>query len=183
MTLMEKTGTPVGSYAPDFELPGIDGVHHLSYYLQKGQVVAVIFLSNDCPYVASCIDRLKQLQVQFQQQGFTIVGINANDAQQDPEESFEKMQQFALDKQLNFPYLRDSTQDVAQCFGAQKTPQAFLVDSEGILRYRGRIDDNPDEENNVARPYLQNAIAALLSGQEVEPQSTEAIGTPLKWRN
>ena len=96
MTLMEKTGTPVGSYAPDFELPGIDDrVHHLSSYLQNWQVIGVVFLSNHCPYVVSYLDRLQQIQSQFQDKGFTLVGINASDAQQDPEESFNNMKLFA----------------------------------------------------------------------------------------
>ncbi len=184
MSLMEKTGTPVGSYAPDFELPGTDDkVHHLSYYLQNWQAVGVIFLSNGCPVVLSYLDRLKQIQAQFQQQGFTLVGINANAADQDSEESFKNMKQFARDKQLNFPYLWDSTQDVAHCFGAENTPEAFVIDQEGILCYHGRIDDNSQDPNRVSTPYLQNAIAALLSGQEVNPNSTEVIGCPIKWRN
>lgn len=184
MTLMEKAGTPVGSYAPDFELPGIDDrVHHLSYYLQNWQAVGVIFLSNHCPFVFSYLDRLKQIQAQFQHQGFTLVGINANEGQQNPEESFKNMKQFALRQQLNFPYLWDSTQDVAHSFGAELTPEAFLIDREGILRYNGQIDDNPQEPNAVCVPYLRNAIAALLSGQEVNPKATKPSGCAIKWRN
>ena len=184
MSLMEKTGTPVGSYAPDFELPGTDDkVHHLSYYLQNWQAVGVIFLSNCGPVALSYLDKLKQIQSQFQPQGFTLVGINANAVAQDAEESFQRMKQFAQEKQLNFPYLWDSTQDVAHCFGAENTPEAFLIDREGILRYHGRIDDNPQDPNQSSTAYLQNAIAALLSGQEINPSSTEVIGDPIKWRN
>lgn len=184
MTLMEKAGTPVGSYAPDFELPGIDKrVHHLSSYLQNWQAVGVIFLSNHCPYVYYYLDRLKQIQAQFQHQGFTLVGINANDVQQNPEESLDNMRQFAHERQLNFPYLWDSTQDVAHSFGAERTPEAFAIDREGILCYIGQIDDNPQEQNAVCVPYLQNAIAALLSGQEINPKATKAIGSAIKWRN
>jgi peroxiredoxin len=131
----------------------------------------------------SYLDRLKQIQAQFQNQGFTLVGINANDVQQDSEESFKTMKQFAIERQLNFPYLWDSTQDVAHSFGAERTPEAFVIDREGILRYNGRIDDNPQEASAVTVPYLQNAIAALLSGQEVHPDATKAIGCTIKWRN
>lgn len=183
MSLMEKTGSSVGRYAPDFELPGIDEqVHHLSRYLETWRVIGVIFLSNRCPYVSSYLESLKQIQSQFQSQGLTLVGINANDAQQIPEESFDNMKQFAQEQQLNFPYLWDSTQDVAQSFGAQKTPEVFLIDSEGIIRYRGQIDNNPHERENVSEFYLQNAITAVLSSQEVHPKSTEPIGCPIQWR-
>lgn len=183
MTLMEKTGTPVGSYAPDFELPGIDDrVHHLFDYLQNWQVIGVVFLSNHCPEVFTYLDRLKHIQAQFEHQGFTLVGINANDAQQDSEESFNNMKRFALEKQLNFPYLWDSTQDVAHGFGAERTPEAFVIDRQGVLRYSGQIDDNPQEAKAVSVPYLQNAIVAVLSGQEVNPKSTKVNGCVIQWR-
>ncbi len=184
MSLIEKIGTPVGSYAPDFELPGIDDqVHHLSRYLEKHRGVGVIFLCNHCPYVLSYVDRLKQVQDHFQNQGFTLIGINASDAKQDPQETFENMKKFALEWKLNFPYLFDSTQDVAYSFGAQNTPEAFLIDRLGILRYRGRIDDNQHDPEAVQVPYLRNAIAALLAGEEISPKTTEPIGSCLKWRN
>jgi peroxiredoxin len=184
MSLMEKTGTPIGSHAPDFELPGIDDqVHHLSRYLERWRVVGVIFMCNNCPHVFSYLDRLKQIQAKFQNEGFTLIGINANDANQYPEESFQNMKKFGLERKLNFPYLWDSTQDVAHSFGAEKTPEAFLLDDLGILRYSGRIDDNAQAPEAVQVPYLQNAIAAILAGEAVSPKSTKAIGSALKWRN
>ena len=183
MSLMEKLGTPIGSYAPDFELPGIDDrVHHLSRYLEQCRGVGVIFMCNQCPYVFSYLERLKQIQCQFQNQGFSLIGINANDPNQDEAESFKNMKQFALVHKLNFPYLWDSTQDVALGFGAEKTPEAFLIDDVGILRYRGQIDDNAQEPKGVQVHYLQNAIAAVLSGEEVSQKWTKPIGSPLKWR-
>ncbi len=184
MSLMEKTGTPVGRYAPDFELLGVDErVHHLSRYLEQWKGVAVVFLCNRCPHVLFYLDRLKQIQAQFENKGFTLVGMNANDANQYPEDSFANMKKFALENKLNFPYLWDSTQDVAHSFGAEKTLEAFLIDSAGVLRYRGGIDDNAEHPEAVQVSYLQNAIAALLSGQEIHTTSTEAIGSPLRWRN
>jgi peroxiredoxin len=183
MSLVEKIGTPVGSYAPDFELPGIDGqVHHLSRYLEQWKGVGVIFLRNHCSFVHSCLDKLKQLQSEFHKQGFTLVGINADDVQQYPQESFENMRKFAREEDLNFPYLWDSTQDVANGFGVEKIPEVFLIDATGTLRYRGRIDNTQVPEAEQV-PYLQNAIAALLAGEEIVPRSTKAIGSPFEWRN
>ncbi len=180
---MEKIGTPVGSYAPDFELPGIDGqVHHLSRYLHQWRAVGVVFLSNHCPYVLSYLDRLKSIQARFNQQGLTLIGINANDANRYPEDDFQHMKTFARHRDLNFPYLWDPTQDVACGFGAQKTPEAFLIDQSGILRYSGRIDDNPHDAEAVERPYFEQAIAALLRGGDITPTTTEAVGSPLAWR-
>lgn len=177
------TGTKIDNYAPDFELPGIDDeVHHLARYLEDCQVVCVIFLSNQCPEVDAYLKRIKQLQKDFQDQGVIIIGINANDARISPEDSFEKMKEFAANNGLNFPYIRDVTQDVAESFGADKTPQAFLLDGEGKLRYCGRIDDNVEAPAAVKVDYLRQAIAQIIKGESVTLSTTEAIGCSIKWR-
>jgi peroxiredoxin len=180
---MEKIGTAIGSYAPDFELPGIDGtVHHLARYLEKYQAVCVVFMSDRCPHVRSYLDRLKQLQTDYQDQNFTLIGMNSNDATQFPEECLENMMTFKATHHLNFPYVRDVTQDVAKGFDADKTPEAFLLDREGVVHYRGRIDDNAEEPAAVTRPYLQQAIAQLLAGEKISISETEAIGCPIQWK-
>lgn len=184
MSLIEKTTTPIGSYAPDFELLGIDEqVHHLYRYLKRWRGVGVIFLCDDCPYVFWYIDRLKQLQTQFEKKNFTLVGINANYSSRYHEQSLKNMKEFAAKSQLNFPYLWDATQDVARSFGVQNTPKAFVIDEQGILRYGGAIDDNAQEPEAAQESYLQNAISAFLTGADISPKSTEVMGSDLKWRN
>ncbi|NJR48328.1 MAG: thioredoxin family protein [Leptolyngbyaceae cyanobacterium CSU_1_3] len=181
---METIGTQIGSYAPDFEIPGIDGsVHHLARYLESHRAVAVVFMCNHCPYVKMYLDRLKQIQKDFQGQGFTLVAINPNDADQFPEDSFEKMKTFAQANQVNFPYLRDVTQEVANTFGAKKTPHVFLLNQQGVLCYNGAIDDSPQSPQAVQKRYLQDAIAKVLSGQAIVPTSTDPVGCSVKWRN
>ncbi|MCU0567269.1 MAG: thioredoxin family protein [Oculatellaceae cyanobacterium Prado106] len=176
-----KTMETIGSYAPDFELPGVDGqVHHLARYLEQFRAVGVVVMCNHCPYVKLYLDRLTQIQADFQGQGFTLVGINPNDDQQFPEDSFEKMKSLAPG--LNFPYLRDVTQDVARSFGAQKTPETFLISPEGIICYQGGVDDNPQNAAAVKQHYFRNAIAQLLSGQTIQQPSSAAIGCSVKWR-
>lgn len=183
MSLMEKTSTPLGSYAPDFELPGIDDqVHHLSRYLETLRAVGVVFMCNHCPYVGLYLERLKQIQAEFQEQGFTLIGINSNDAKQYPEDSFDKMKTFAASRDLNFPYLWDSTQDVAHSFAAEKTPEVFLLDDGGIVRYSGAIDDHAQSPDLVQVQYLHNAIASLLKGEAVPQTWVEAVGCSIKWR-
>lgn len=180
---MEMTGTPIGSYAPDFEIPGVDGsVHHLFRYLERYRAVGVVFMCNHCPYVRLYLDRLKQIQTEFQDQQVTLIGINANDADQYPEDSFDNMKRFAAENQLPFPYLRDITQEVANSFGATKTPHAFLLNQAGILCYSGAIDDNASDPGAVQVPYLRNAIAQILQGDPIVPTSTEPIGCSVKWK-
>ncbi len=183
MTILETIDTPVGSYAPDFELPGIDNqVHHLGRYLDKFRAVGVIAMCNYCPYVELYLDRLKNIQAEFGEQGFTLIGMNGSDANTSPMENFENMKAFARTRELNFPYLWDSTQDVTRSFGANKTPMAFLIDWDGIVRYKGQIDDNPHNPEAVGEHYLKNAIASLFKGDEIYPKQTEPVGTSLTWR-
>jgi len=101
---MCNQGMVVGGYAPDFELPGVDGaVHHLRRYLSSHRAIAVVFMCNHCPYVRLYLERLKQIQSAFAEQGVVLIGINANDDAQYPDDSYEKMKQFAAQYQLNFP--------------------------------------------------------------------------------
>jgi peroxiredoxin len=181
---MAQLITPIGSYAPDFELPGVDGaVHHLARYLDWHEAVGVVVMCNHCPYVHQYLDRLKNIQNEFRSQKFTLVGINANDERQFPDDSFERMKIFAVRQQLNFPYLRDVTQDVVRTFGAEQTPEAFLVDRAGVIRYRGLIDDNARHPLAVTHHYFRDAIAHLLSSQPISPEITFAIGCSVKWRD
>lgn len=179
---MDNSEKTVGQFAPDFELPGVDGsVHHLARYLERFQTVGVVIMCNHCPFVRSYLERLKQIQADFQPQGMTLIGINPNDDQQFPEDSFDRMKTFAIEQALNFPYLRDVTQDVAQSFGAEKTPEVFLIDRACSVRYRGAIDDNT-EAASVKQSYLRNAITQLLAGRDISPVAVPAVGCSVKWR-
>lgn len=177
------TSSILGHYAPDFEIPGTDGaVHHLAHYLETFRAVGVIIMCNHCPYVRMYLDRLKQLQAKFSSQGATLIGINPNDEQQFPDDSFENMKQFAAEQQLNFPYLRDVTQEVARGFAASHTPEAFLIDPAGVVCYSGSIDDNWQDPGAVQQAYLHDAIEQLLAKQQIATPSTTLVGCSVKWR-
>jgi len=181
MTIQANIQPPSVRYAPDFELRGVDArVHHLARYLERFQAVAVVFMSHNCADVQSYIERLKTIQIELQDRGFTLIGINAN---QNLEDRFEQMKSFASCYQLNFPYLWDSTRDVTASFGAKTTPMAFLIDTEGCIRYQGAIDDRPAEPAAVKQPYLRKAVLELLQGQPISIAATEAIGCALQWGN
>ncbi len=174
MALTATFPSSVGNYAPDFEIPGVDReVYHLSKYLHTHRLVCVVFLSNCCLIVRSQLPKLKDLQAKFSGLStFTVVGINSNDSRQEPEESFEKMQTFAQQMQLNFPYLWDSTQDVALGFKAQVSSEVFVVNQQGLVLYGGNIEDLKDD-----------LITTMLSAEDFAPVSTEPIGNPIKWRS
>ncbi|TAF09848.1 MAG: thioredoxin family protein [Nostocales cyanobacterium] len=187
MNILETIDTPIGSYAPDFELPGIDSrVHHLSRYLENLRSVCVIAMCNHCSYVDLYLDRLKKIQAEFSPSSFTLIGLNAGDINLGKDlntgSTFDDMKVFAQRHELNFPYLWDSTQDVTRSFGATATPTAFLIDNQGILRYKGQIDDHPQNPLAAGVDYLTNAITCLFQDQKIQPAQTQQVGTPLVWR-
>jgi peroxiredoxin len=168
--------------APDFALPGIDGkTHRLADYGDK-PILIVVFSCNHCPYVQAYEDRIIGVQRDFGPRGVQVVAINANDAENYPADSFERMIERAQLRSFNFDYLRDETQEVARAFGAQRTPEVFVFDAQRRLRYSGGIDDSWDNARGVNRTPLRDAITALLESREPSPVSTPAVGCTVKWK-
>lgn len=171
----------IGVLAPGFTLPGIDGkTHGLGDYKDKKAVV-VVFSCNHCPTVKDYEDRMVQIQKDYMNRGVVLVAINPNDSVKYPEDSFDNMIARAREKHFNFPYLRDEDQSVARAYGAERTPEVFLIDSRGALRYHGRIDDSTDPRN-IKSPDLRNALDALLAGRPITVVETEPHGCTVKWR-
>lgn len=182
MSEMQNT-LSVGSEAPDFTLPGVDGQdYHLADLLANHKAVVVMFSCNHCPYVRAWEDRMIAIQRDYQPRGVTLVAINANDASRYPDDSFPHMRERAAEKGFNFPYLWDESQDVAQAYGATHTPHVFLVDGNGTVRYRGAIDDNYDDPDKVERSYLRDALDAVLAGHKPVIETTDAVGCTIKWK-
>ena len=173
----------IGNYAPDFEIPGIDKeVYHLGSYRRKFDAIAVVFMNYDSPEVERYLDRLKQIQANFGDRKFTIMGIESNYRNEPIAESIEAMQKYAKDKNLNFPYLRDSNQDVAKSFKAKVTPTVYLLDSDAVIRYQGRIDDCAESVDRVNHHYLHDSVAAMLTGGKIAKDYITPIGTEIQWR-
>jgi peroxiredoxin len=171
----------LGEVAPDFALPGVDGQTHRLADFQDMPVLCVIFMCNHCPYVKATIDRLIALQRDYAAQGVQLVGINANETRNYPEDDLPHMIRWVREKGFNFPYLRDDTQAVARAYGAERTPHIFLFDRERTLRYTGAIDDSTQDPAKVRRRYLREAIDALLANQPIKEVETHAVGCTVKW--
>ncbi len=172
----------IGDQAIPFTLPGVDDkTHSLSDYADK-EAVVVIFSCNHCPYVRAWEDRMVQIQADYADKGVQLIAINANDATKYPDDSFPKMKERAREKGFNFPYLYDETQEVARAYGAERTPEVFLFDKNGTLRYHGAIDDNYENPNAVRRHYLREALDAVLAGQTPAITETPPVGCTVKWR-
>jgi peroxiredoxin len=172
----------LGAAAIDFTLPGTDDHQHALADYAEYTAVAIIFSCNHCPYVRAWEDRMNMIQREYASRGVQLIAINANDAQKYPDDSFEKMQQRAHEKQFAFPYLYDASQETARAYGAQRTPEVFLFDAARTLRYHGAIDDNYENPDAVRQHYLRAALDALLAGHEPAPSATPPVGCTIKWR-
>ncbi|MGF1590249.1 MAG: redoxin domain-containing protein [Pleurocapsa sp.] len=172
----------IGNYAPDFEIPGIDQeVYHLSSYRRKFKAIAVVFMGND-PAVNQYIERLKQMQTDFGEQKFTIIGIDSDYRSEPIAQTMEAMRQYAQRQQLNFPYLRDSNQDVAKSFKAKVLPTVYLLNSDAVICYQGRIDDCAESVEQVNQHYLRDSISAMLWGRTITKDYVTPVGTNINWR-
>ena len=186
---MQATKLQPGQKAPDFSLPSVDGkTVKLSEQLPQAAATVVMFICNHCPYVKAYIPRLIALQKELDGAsggkggGVRFIGICSNDAATHPADSFEHMKEQAKAWGLNFPYLRDEDQSVARDYGAERTPEIFVLDREGICRYEGGIDDNYQDESKVTRRPLRDALEALTRGQPVREPQSHAIGCTIKWK-
>ena len=166
----------------EFTLPGVDDREHtLTDYAQK-QAVAIIFSCNHCPYVRAWEDRMVHIQRDYADKGVQLVAINSNDASKYPADDFPQMKIRAREKDFNFPYVRDETQEIARRYGAERTPEVFLFDQTGVLRYHGAIDDNYDDPTAVRQHYLRSALDSLLAGETPAVVSTPPVGCTVKWK-
>lgn len=180
----------VGSPAPDFNLPGIDGKLHSLREYSASKVLVLIFTCNHCPVAQMYEKRIKQLTSDYRDRGVAVVAIQPNDPKAvrlsemghtDVSDSLAEMKIRAEHRQFNFPYLYDgATQAVAQKYGPVATPHAFIFDQDRILRYQGRIDSSQREEL-VAKREATDAIEALLTGKSVAVENTPAVGCTTKW--
>lgn len=175
----------LGSVAPNFSLPGVDGrMWSLADFSDKRALV-VIFMCNHCPYVIAVQQRINELARHYAARGVGLVGISPNDPVRYPADSLEAMKNRAREQGYVFPYLIDETQEVARAYGAVCTPDPFVfenISGRFLLRYHGRIDDSWKEPEKVTRQELALALDAILVGRAPDGVQNPAMGCSIKWR-
>ena len=179
----ESTGYGIGDMATDFSLMNIDDqmVSLADYEDAKGYIV--IFTCNHCPFSVAYEDRIIALDGKYKGQGYPVIAINPNDPEANEDDSFELMKVRAVEKGFTFPYLMDEGQEIYPQYGATKTPHVFILEktTEGNkVAYIGAIDDNSKEPENVTEKYVENAVDALLKGEQPTVTETVAIGCGIK---
>ena len=171
----------IGARAPDFDLPATDGRNYKLSDFADSKLLVVVFSCNHCPYVIGSEDRMTRFCQDYGPRGVRMVAINSNETENHPTDSFEHMVQRAREKKFPFVYLRDATQDVAMAYGALRTPHFYVFDHDRLLRYTGRMDDNPKDAALARTHELRDAVDALLAGREPAMAVTNPIGCNVKW--
>jgi peroxiredoxin len=180
----------IGSPAPDFHLPGIDGKTYSLDSFKSSTVLAVIFTAVHCPTAEIYEARIKQLVADYTPKGVAFAVIQPNSPKglrldemgyTDLGDSLEEMKIRAEHRRFNFPFLYDGeTQEVSRKYGPVATPHVFVFDAERRLRYQGRIDSNP-REPYAKVPDARNALDAVLAGSPVPVEKTPTVGCSVKW--
>jgi peroxiredoxin len=182
---------PLGSSAPDFSLPGVDGKNHSLADYASSPVLVVVFTCNHCPIAQMYEQRIQQLESDYRDRGVAVVAIQPNNPKairideldsSDISDSLEEMKIRFAYKNLHYPYLYDGeTQSVARAYGPQATPHVFIFDKDRKLRYEGRMDNSYRKEM-VNSQDARNAIDALLANREVPVKKTGVFGCSTKWQ-
>ena len=169
----------IGDQAPAFTLPDTGG---RPYGPDGDAATVIVFTCNHCPYALAWHERIIDVAQDYADRDVVTLAINPNDAERYPRDSAEAM--LARVQQGEFdgvPYLRDESQEVARAYDAKTTPDVFVLDADGVLRYRGAPDGDHDDPGQNAG-WLRGALDAVLEGRDPQPSETPPIGCSIKWR-
>jgi len=173
----------LGDVSPGLALPDTNGRTWTVGPVSGGesQAVVIVFTCNHCPYALAWHDRIVDAARDYADRGVRFLAINSNDAERYPRDSYQAMQERVARERWPLPYLHDETQEVARSFGARTTPDLFVLDAAGVVRYRGAPDADHDDPSQRAA-WLRDALDAVLAGREPERAETEPVGCSIKWR-
>ncbi len=183
MALTASTMLPLGTKAPNFNLPDQQGYHWSLADFSDDMGLLVMFICNHCPYVVHLKTAIAQFARDYTNKGLGIIAINANDTETYPADSPQNMALEVERYGYVFPYVYDATQSVAKAYGAACTPDFFLFDANRKLAYRGQFDaSRPGNNVPVTGADLRAATDEILIGQPVSHEQHASIGCSIKWR-
>lgn len=184
MALVGSNVFEIGKQAPAFTLPNVvTGADNSLSELKGAKGTVVMFICNHCPFVLHVNHQLVQLANDYKEQGFSFIAISSNDVDNYPQDGPAQMKEVALELKYPFPYLYDSTQDVAKAYDAACTPDVYLFDSELKLTYHGQLDSSrPGNGIEVTGIDLRKAIDAIVNGAPALTDQKPSIGCNIKWK-
>lgn len=183
MAQTPSTMLDLGTPAPNFHLPDIDGKDVARDDFKNAKALLIMFVCNHCPYVKHIQLGLVQLAKDYQSKGVAIVAISSNDAEKYTDDTFAKMKDEARQNGYTFSYLYDETQAVAKAYRAACTPDFFLFDKNFKLAYRGQFDNaRPKNAEPVTGKDMRAALDALLAGRAPSADQAPSVGCNIKWK-
>lgn len=179
---MSHAPLAIGAQAPGFELHDTEGDTHSLVKDGARSTTVVVFTCNHCPYALAWHGRILEAARDYESHGVRFLLISSNDAERYPRDSYEAMQQRVRgDGGWPAPYLYDESQDAARAYGAKTTPDVFVVDPAGRLRYRGAPDADYNDPGQDAA-WLRGALDSVLEGSDPAPAETDPVGCSIKWK-
>ncbi len=173
---------PIGSSMPkaDVKLKDISGKEVTMAGSKKEHGVLIMFSCNTCPFVIKNQQRTIAIGEFAQKKNVGVIVLNSNEAQRNDEDSYEAMQNYAKEQKYRWNYVVDKGNEVADAFGAMRTPECFLFDKDLKLVYHGAIDDNPSDASAITRNHLQIAIDEMVAGREITKKESRSVGCTIK---
>ena len=173
---------PIGAEMPkaNHQMKDISGKQVSMKNALKGNGVLVMFSCNTCPYVVKNEQRIITAGELAAKLNIGFIIINSNEAYRETEDSYDAMKAYAAEKKYNWYYVVDQNSEVADAFGANRTPECFLFDKNLTLAYHGAIDDNPSDETAVKRQHLREAMMELSSGKSIAVKESRSVGCTIK---
>jgi thiol-disulfide isomerase/thioredoxin len=172
----------VGAHAPKFALVNAVDGKTVAMNPADGNLKVVIFTCNQCPYAKAFEPRIIEVARSFAANGVRFYAVDSNDDTAYDVETLANMKARATEKSYPFPYLKDADSTIARAYGARVTPHVFVVDGQGIIRYRGYVDDSAKPEDRKTTG-LTNALHSLLEGRDVANAETRAFGCTIKFKS
>ena len=183
MARTQSTMLELGTAAPGFNLPDVDGGTVSLDDFADAPALLVMFICNHCPFVKHVRDELAHIGREYGDRGVAMVAVSSNDAEAYPADAPDRMREEKRDAGYPFPYLYDDAQEAAHAYMAACTPDFFLFDGDRRLVYRGQLDDSrPSNDVPVTGRDLRAALDAVLDGRPVSTEQKPSLGCNIKWK-
>ena len=179
---LQQASLPIGSAIPmaDTKMKDVSGKIVSLADIKTTNGLLVMFSCNTCPYVIKNQARTREISSYAQDKNIGVILLNSNEGSRGKEDSYNAMQSYAKKQGYQWPYTIDSNNELANAFGAARTPEVFLFNGHGKLVYHGAIDDSPADESKISRKHLREAINEMLSGSDISVKETRSVGCGIK---
>lgn len=182
VTVTGQNALPVGAMLPkgDVKMKDVSGTLVSLNEVKAAGGLLVLFTCNTCPYIEKNQSRIKEICRYAEEKNIGVILLNANEGDRQDGDSYADMQAYAQHQGYQWKYALDSRSEVADAFGANRTPECFLFDNTNKLVYHGAIDNSPADISNVSRVYVREAINEMVAGKDVTVKESRSVGCTIR---